>query len=118
MTVARDCLRRWDRLHRSSRRLIWLNPLLRYDEFQPKSQGIRAILPHVDEFRPVHNLESLAQLAHILSNADAVRDPSLVLAGDGGMSELTMDAHENILEEAASWRAKGRDVAIATVVKT
>ena len=66
-----------DRLHRSSRRLIWLNPLLRYDEFQPKSQGIRAILPHVDEFRPVHNLESLAQLAHILSNADAVRDPSL-----------------------------------------
>ena len=66
-----------DRLHRSSRRLIWLNPLLRYDEFQPKSQGIRAILPHVDEFRPVHNLESLAQLAHILSNTDAVCDPSL-----------------------------------------
>ena len=66
-----------DRLHRSSRRLIWLNPLLRYDQFQPKSQGIRAILPHVDEFRPVHNLESLAQLSHILSDRATARDPAL-----------------------------------------
>ena len=41
-----------DRLHRSSRRLIWLNPLLRWAGFEPKSQGIRAMLPHVDEFRP------------------------------------------------------------------
>ena len=66
-----------DRLHRSSRHLIWLNPLLRYDEFQPKSHGIKAVLPHVDEFRPVHNLESLAQLAHILSNMDGKSDKSL-----------------------------------------
>jgi uncharacterized protein with von Willebrand factor type A (vWA) domain len=66
-----------DRLHRSSRRLIWLNPLLRYDQFQPKSQGIRAILPHVDEFRPVHNLESLAQLSHILSDGATARDSAL-----------------------------------------
>jgi uncharacterized protein with von Willebrand factor type A (vWA) domain len=66
-----------DRLHRSSRRLIWLNPLLRYDEFEPKSQGIRAILPHVDDFRPIHNLESLAQLTHILSNIGAGSDPAL-----------------------------------------
>ena len=66
-----------DRLHRSSRRLIWLNPLLRYEQFQPKSRGIRAILPHVDEFRPVHNLESLMQLTHILSDPDAVSDPTL-----------------------------------------
>ena len=57
-----------ERLHRSCRRLIWLNPLLRYDQFQPKSHGIRAILPHVDEFRPVHNLESLTQLCQILSD--------------------------------------------------
>jgi len=56
-----------DRLHRSCRRLIWLNPLLRYRGFEPKPLGIRAILPHVDEFRPVHNLESLMQLAEILS---------------------------------------------------
>ena len=66
-----------DRLHRSSRRLIWLNPLLRYDQFEPKSQGIRAILPHVDDFRPVHNLESLAQLTHILSDIGTASDPAL-----------------------------------------
>ena len=66
-----------DRLHRSSRRLIWLNPLLRYDQFEPKSQGIRAILPHVDDFRPVHNLESLAQITHILSDIGARSDPAL-----------------------------------------
>ena len=52
-----------DRLHKSCRRLIWLNPLLRYDAFEPKSLGMRAILPHVDEFRPVHNLASLDDLA-------------------------------------------------------
>jgi uncharacterized protein with von Willebrand factor type A (vWA) domain len=62
-----------DRLRRSCRRLIWLNPLLRYAGFQPKSQGIRAILPHVDEFRPVHNLESLRALIATLSDPHAGR---------------------------------------------
>ncbi len=57
-TLAREM----DRLHRSARRLIWLNPLLRYEGFEPKARGIRAILPHVDEMRPVHNLESLKGL--------------------------------------------------------
>jgi uncharacterized protein with von Willebrand factor type A (vWA) domain len=56
-----------DRLHKSCRRLIWLNPLLRYEAFEPKSLGMRAILPHVDEFRPVHNLASLDDLAVQLS---------------------------------------------------
>ena len=56
-----------DRLHRSCRRLIWLNPLLRWAGFEPKSQGIRAMLPHVDEFRPVHNLDSLRALVATLS---------------------------------------------------
>lgn len=51
-----------ERLHRSCCRLIWLNPLLRYAAFEPKSAGIRAMLPHVDDFRPVHNLDSLAGL--------------------------------------------------------
>ena len=56
-----------DRLHKSCRRLIWLNPLLRYEGFAPKSLGMRAILPYVDEFRPVHNLESLGELVSALS---------------------------------------------------
>lgn len=62
-----------DRLRRSCRRLIWLNPLLRYAGFQPKSQGIRAMLPHVDEFRPVHNLASLRDLVSVLSDPRAER---------------------------------------------
>jgi uncharacterized protein len=56
-----------DRLHKSCRRLIWLNPLLRYEGFAPKSLGMRAILPYVDEFRPVHSLESLDELVLALT---------------------------------------------------
>jgi len=56
-----------ERLHKSCRRLVWLNPLLRWEGFAPKSSGIRALLPHVDDFRPVHNLNSLAGLADALN---------------------------------------------------
>jgi hypothetical protein len=42
---------------------VWLNPLLRYDRFEAKPAGIRAMLPHVDDFLPVHNLQSLTELA-------------------------------------------------------
>lgn len=56
-----------DRLHRSCRRLIWLNPLLRFEGFQAKAQGIKMMLPHVDEFRPVHNLESMQGLVSALT---------------------------------------------------
>ena len=56
-----------DRLHRSCRRLIWLNPLLRFSGFEAKAKGIRAMLPHVDELRPIHNLESMADLVRALS---------------------------------------------------
>lgn len=56
-----------ERLHKSCRRLIWLNPLLRYDGFEPISTGARAMVRHVDDFRTVHNLESLGQLAAVLS---------------------------------------------------
>ena len=59
-----------ERLSKSCRRLIWLNPLLRYDGFEPKSSGARAILPHVDDFRPAHNLASLTGIADALA-ADA-----------------------------------------------
>jgi hypothetical protein len=58
-----------DRLHRSCRRLVWLNPLLRFEGFEAKAKGIRALLPHVDEFRPIHNLESMADLCRALSGA-------------------------------------------------
>jgi uncharacterized protein len=73
-----------DRLHKSCRRLIWLNPLLRYEGFAPKSLGMRAILPYVDEFRPVHNLESLGEL----------------------VSALTQPALRR-LDAAAAWRERG-----------
>ncbi|NLR96212.1 VWA domain-containing protein [Rhizobium sp. P38BS-XIX] len=56
-----------DRLHRSCRRLIWLNPLLRFDGFEARARGVKAMLPHVDEFRPVHNLLSLADLVSALT---------------------------------------------------
>ncbi len=65
-----------DRLHRSCRRLIWLNPLLRFEGFEAKARGIRTILPHVDEFRPVHSLDALADLCSALSEpADHRHDP-------------------------------------------
>jgi uncharacterized protein with von Willebrand factor type A (vWA) domain len=56
-----------DRLRRSCRRLVWLNPLLRFDGFEARASGIRAMLPHVDEFRPIHNVASMAALCEALS---------------------------------------------------
>jgi hypothetical protein len=56
-----------DRLHRSCRRLVWLNPLLRFDGFEARAKGVRTMLPHVDELRPIHNLESMTELVRALS---------------------------------------------------
>jgi uncharacterized protein len=65
-----------ERLHKSCRKLVWLNPLLRFDQFQPRAAGIKAMLPQVDAFLPVHNLESLAQLAQVLARpAPRLRAP-------------------------------------------
>jgi uncharacterized protein with von Willebrand factor type A (vWA) domain len=58
-----------ERLAKSCRSLIWLNPLLRYEKFEARPAGVRAMLPHVDLFLPVHNLRSLVDLAHTLSGA-------------------------------------------------
>ena len=55
------------RLRLSSRRLIWINPLLRWEGFLPKAGGIREMLPHVDCFRSAHNIESLEELAAAVS---------------------------------------------------
>lgn len=73
--------REMERLHLSCRRLIWLNPLLRWQGFAPKAQGIRAMLPHVDTFRAAHSIASLEALAAALS------DPS-----DGGEKDRLMQA--------------------------
>jgi len=62
--------REMERLHLSARRVIWLNPLLRWDSFAPRARGIRAMLPHVDSFRAAHSIASLEALA------SAISDPS------------------------------------------
>jgi uncharacterized protein len=56
-----------ERLAKSCRQLVWLNPLLRYERFEARPAGVRAMLPHVDLFLPVHNLKSLVDLARTLS---------------------------------------------------
>jgi uncharacterized protein with von Willebrand factor type A (vWA) domain len=58
------------RLGHSCRRLIWLNPLLRYQAYEPRTIGARAILPWVDDFRSIHNLNSMADLAAAVSEPD------------------------------------------------
>jgi len=69
-----------DRLHRSCRRLVWLNPLLRFEGFEARAKGVRTMLPHVDELRPIHNLDSMNDLVRALSGApDKDYDPKLWL---------------------------------------
>jgi uncharacterized protein with von Willebrand factor type A (vWA) domain len=60
-----------ERLRLSARRLVWVNPLLRYDEFAARARGVRAMLPYVDEFRPIHNLASMETLCRALSRESA-----------------------------------------------
>jgi uncharacterized protein with von Willebrand factor type A (vWA) domain len=63
-----------DRLKRSCRRLIWLNPLLRFDAFEARAAGIRTMLPYVDEFRPIHSLASMEELCQALSRRTGAGD--------------------------------------------
>jgi uncharacterized protein with von Willebrand factor type A (vWA) domain len=71
-----DLKREMERLQKSCRRLIWLNPLLRFDGFEAKAAGIRAMLPLVDEFRPIHSLASMADLCRALGSApQSMTDP-------------------------------------------
>ena len=73
---AADLGRAVERLRMASRRVIWVNPLLRFDGFAARAQGVRAILPHVDAFRPIHNLASIADLCATLSGGrDRGKDP-------------------------------------------
>ncbi len=64
-----DLTGQMERLHKSCHRLIWLNPLLRFDGFEPKAAGVRAMLPHVDAFLPAHNIDSLTDLAQAMRGA-------------------------------------------------
>jgi uncharacterized protein with von Willebrand factor type A (vWA) domain len=71
-----------DRLHRSCRRLIWLNPLLRFSGFEAKAKGIRTMLPYVDQLRPIHNLDSMIELVRALSaHGGPAGNPKAWLAG-------------------------------------
>lgn len=71
-----DLAEEMERLHKSCRRLIWLNPLLRFDGFEARARGVRAMLPHVDEFRAVHNLAALSDLvASLDKSASRESDP-------------------------------------------
>ena len=62
-----------ERLQRGSYRVVWLNPLLGMEGYQPLAQGMQAALPFVDDFLPVHNLTSLEELAQHLNNLDTRR---------------------------------------------
>ncbi|CUH77030.1 vWA domain-containing protein [Tropicibacter naphthalenivorans] len=69
-----------ERLHLSSRRLIWINPLLRWDGFAPKASGIRAMLPHVHSFRAGHSIASLEDLAEAISRPDDAGEKQRLMA--------------------------------------
>ncbi|WP_170437365.1 vWA domain-containing protein [Ruegeria arenilitoris] len=73
-----------ERLHLSARRLIWLNPLLRWDGFAPKAQGVATMLPHVDSFRAGHSIASLEDLAAVISRPDDQGEKSRLLAALSG----------------------------------
>ncbi len=87
-----------ERLHMSCRRLIWLNPLLRFAGFEARAGGIRAMLPHVDEFRPIHSLEAVSGLCAALScKPSRLNDPKAWLAVANEVAERSICDH-NIVE--------------------
>ena len=76
-----ELARQMQRLQLTARRVIWLNPLLRWDGFAPKAAGIRAMLPHVDSFRAGHSIASLEALAEAISRPDDPGEKARMLAG-------------------------------------
>jgi uncharacterized protein with von Willebrand factor type A (vWA) domain len=83
-----------ERLHKSCRRLVWLNPLLRYEKFEPRAAGIRAMLPHVDRFLPAHNLETLEELAAVLATSPGEADRRLRNSPHSGTPEARAGSKE------------------------
>ena len=80
--------REMSRLQRSCHRLIWLNPLLGSPNYQPLTQGMVAALPYVDDFLPVHNLNSLEALAHHLNNLPARKEPAVAYRRSRSVEDL------------------------------
>ena len=74
--VGEGLAKQMERLHKSCRKLIWLNPLLRFQGFEARPAGVRAMLPHVDDFLPVHNVASLIDLARALPHSHEYRRPA------------------------------------------
>ena len=68
------------RLHLTAKKVIWLNPLLRWQEFAPKARGIQAMLPHVDSFRAGHNIAALEGLAEAISRPDDAGEKARLMA--------------------------------------
>ena len=72
--------REMQRIHLSARRLVWINPLLRWEGFAPKARGIAAMLPHVDSFRAGHSVASIEELAGVISRPDDVGEKARLMA--------------------------------------
>ena len=85
-----------ERLHKSCRKLVWLNPLLRFEDFEPKAAGVRLMLPHVDAFLPAHNVESLTDLARSLRSGSEIARRTL--------QSRAHTAALNTLGETATWK--------------
>jgi uncharacterized protein with von Willebrand factor type A (vWA) domain len=54
-------------LRRRCRRIVWLNPLIGWDGYDPSARGMKAALPYLDLFAPAHNIDSLAALEPYLA---------------------------------------------------
>jgi hypothetical protein len=72
--------REMERLHLTARRLVWINPLLRFGDFAPRATGIRAMLPHVDSFRAGHSIETIEALADAISRPDDSGEKTRLMA--------------------------------------
>ena len=83
-------------LRRLAHQIVWLNPLLRFEGFEPRAAGVRALMPHVDRFLPVHNLASLADLGR------ALRAPAPPIR------QLLSSSPSNP-RHTASWNSKAND---------
>ena len=110
-----------ERLHKSCRRLVWLNPLLRYERYEAKAAGARSLIRHVDDARTIHNLESMSDLAATLAK-EWPKSVEVGRAHQNGSCRMTdqpaQDNWDGVLEDAARWKAAGKGVALATVVST